>query len=74
MFDNGQPQTRAADLAATAGIHPVKPFKDPREMFQGDARPLVPYPDNYLGAFPLGFHLHHPSPSFVTRTTSPVST
>ena len=60
MFDNGQPQTRATDLAAAAGINPVKPLKDPGQVFRGDARALVPDPDNYLGSFPLGFHLNHP--------------
>ena len=60
MFDNGQSQTRAADRTAAAGIDPVKPFKDPRQVFRRDARALVPDPDNYLGAFPLGFHLDHP--------------
>ena len=52
MFDNGQSQTRAANLAAAAGIDPVKPFKDPRQVFRGDARALVPHPDNDLRAFP----------------------
>jgi hypothetical protein len=58
MLDDGQPQSGAADLAAAAGIDPVKPFKDPGQVFRGNTGSAVPHPDEDLGSRALGLHLN----------------
>ena len=41
MFDDGQPQAGAAELAAARLVHPVEPFEQTGEMLFGDAHALV---------------------------------
>ena len=41
MLDDGQSQTRAADLFGVALIHPVEPFKHPVLVLGGDANARI---------------------------------
>ena len=41
VFDDGQAQAGAAELATARLVHPVEPFEQPGEVFFGDAHALV---------------------------------
>src|SRR5262245_39407869 len=46
MFNNGQAEARAANLACPAPIRTVEPFEDPRLMFGKDALARIGNTDN----------------------------
>ena len=56
MLDNGQAQSRAADGAGVALIHPVEPLKDPALLCRRDADAGIPDSEGYILRRLPGFH------------------
>ena len=48
VLDNGKTQAGAAEFAAAGLVHPVKPFKQTRDVDGGNAHALVCYADDHI--------------------------
>lgn len=54
MFDNCQPQSRAATFARPRAIHPVEPLEDTVDGIRGDSRPIIRHKN--LRVFPISIY------------------
>src|SRR5690242_7512123 len=52
VLHDGEPETRAAAVAASGAVHPVETLREPRDVLGGDADPGVA--DAELGAVRIG--------------------
>lgn len=53
VFDNGQAETGAAQLAAARLVHPVESLKQPGQVLLGNSAALVFDADDHLGIIPF---------------------
>jgi len=53
MFDDGESEACPSHLLGPPFIHPVKPFKDSREVLSRDSNPIILHQKQDLLAFPF---------------------
>ena len=72
MLDDGKPQARTAQLAASRGVGPVEPLEDTWQMLRLDAAAMISNADNRIAVEPFQRHLDPVSFEILgTRNQSP---